>query len=134
MAFQVRYGLSAIGWLGIACADLSGRSPADRKQVLDGDAGRGRAIVATGEYGCTSCHTIPGIRGPRGVVGPPLEGMAQRAFIAGQLPNKPDVLVAFLQNPASLLPGTGMPDVRLDLRQARDIAAYLYTLEPGDAR
>ena len=66
---------------------------------------------------------------PRGVVGPPLDGMASRAFIAGQLPNTPDVLVAFLQNPPALVPATGMPDVRLSLDQARHVAAYLYTLK-----
>jgi cytochrome c2 len=71
---------------------------------------------------------------PYGVVGPPLDGMASRAFIAGQLPNTPDVLVAFLQNPAALVPATAMPDVRLGLAQARDIAAYLYTLTAPRAR
>jgi cytochrome c1 len=60
--------------------------------------------------------------------------MARRALIAGQLPNRPDVLVAFLQDPASLVPATGMPDVRLSLEDARHIAAYLYTLEPTRAR
>jgi hypothetical protein len=60
--------------------------------------------------------------------------MAERAFVAGQLPNRPDVLVAFLQDPPSLVPATGMPDVRLSLEDARHVAAYLYTLEPTRAR
>ena len=46
-----------------------------------------------------------------------------------QLPNRPDVLVAFLQDPPALVPRTGMPNVGLTLEQARHIAAYLYTLE-----
>jgi cytochrome c2 len=97
--------------------------------VAGGDPGRGRAIVMRGDYGCTACHAVPGITFPRGVTGPPLDGMADRALIAGQLPNNPDVLVSFLLNPPRLVPNTGMPDVRLNLDQARDVAAFLYTLE-----
>ena len=105
-----------------------------RKMVREGDPARGRAILASGQHGCTACHTIPGIRYPRGIAGPPLEGFAERAFIAGQLPNTPDTLIAFLQNPAALIPRTGMPDVRLGLEGARHVAAFLYTLEPSDGR
>jgi cytochrome c553 len=97
------------------------------------DPARGQAILAGGAHGCTACHTIPGVRAPRGIVGPPLDGVAARSFIAGRLPNKPDVLIAFLQNPPALVPQTGMPDTRLSLAEARDIAAYLYTLEPSHA-
>jgi cytochrome c553/cytochrome c2 len=99
-----------------------------------GDPARGRAIIATGVHGCAACHTIPGIRFPAGIVGPPLGGLAQRRFIAGQLPNRTDVLVAFLQNPPALVPQTGMPDVGLTAEQARHIAAYLYTLEASGAQ
>ena len=102
--------------------------------VLDGDPARGRAIIATGVHGCAACHTIPGIRFPAGIVGPPLAGLAQRGFIAGQLPNRTDVLVAFLQNPPALVPQTGMPNVGLTLEQAQHIAAYLYSLETSNAR
>jgi cytochrome c553/cytochrome c2 len=102
--------------------------------VLDGDPARGRAIIATGVHGCAACHTIPGIRAPNGIVGPPLGGLAGRGFIAGELPNRPDVLVAFLQNPPALVPQTGMPNVGLTREQARHIAAYLYTLEVSGAR
>jgi cytochrome c2 len=130
---RARATLLALGCLGLAACDLPGTAVADRMQVADGDPARGRTLVAAGDYGCTACHTIPGIHAPAGIVGPPLVGMAQRAFIAGQLPNKPDVLVAFLQNPSSLVPETGMPDVRLGLQEARDVAAYLYTLEPPRA-
>jgi cytochrome c1 len=41
------------------------------------------------------------------------------------------VLVAFLRDPAALAPRTGMPDVGLSDQQARDIAAFLLTLEPS---
>lgn len=103
------------------------------KYVRGGDAAKGLALVASGAYGCAACHTVPQVRTPRGNVGPPLQGMAGRAFIAGELPNKPGILVAFLRNPPALVPNTGMPDVGLTSDQARDIAAFLYTLEPPDA-
>jgi cytochrome c2 len=114
----------------MAGCDRAAPSPATSRQVYAGDAARGLAIIASGVHGCAACHAIPGVRAPRGIVGPPLEGMARRSFIAGQLPNTPDVLVAFLQDPPALVPRTGMPDTHVSLAQARDIAAYLYTLEP----
>lgn len=93
----------------------------------------GRALIESGAYGCQGCHHIPGIRWPRGIVGPPLAGFARRSFIAGQLPNDRDTLAAFLQNPPALIPRTGMPDIGLTLGQARQIAAFLHTLDGCDA-
>jgi cytochrome c2 len=132
-ARRVRLALVALGGAWHAGCGPVQAEAVEEKQVPAGDAARGRALVESGAYGCTSCHAIPGVRAPRGVVGPPLGGMARRAFVAGQLPNEPDVLVAFLQDPPALVPGTGMPDVRLGLDDARHVAAYLYTLEPDDA-
>jgi cytochrome c553 len=109
------------------------RSSFGEAQPSKGDAARGRAIIASGTHGCAACHAIPGIRWPQGVVGPPLDGFAQRAFIAGELPNKPDVLAAFLQDPPRLVPRTGMPNVGLSAEEARHIAAFLYS-RPTDAR
>lgn len=125
--------LAVLGGVGTAACGRSRSALRADRRVPYGDAARGRALIAGGAFGCTGCHTVPGIRSPRGVVGPPLGGMASRAFVAGQLPNTPDVLVAFLQDPPALVPQTGMPDVRLSLDQARHIAAYLYTLEPTGA-
>lgn len=130
---SARTALAVLGCFAFAGCDLSETASSDVKQVRDGDPARGRVIIASGVHGCAACHSIPGIRAPRGVVGPPLGGMARRGFIAGQLPNTPDVLVAFLQNPPALVPATGMPDVRVSLEEARHIAAFLYTLEPSDA-
>ncbi len=45
------------------------------------------------------------------------------------MPNQPDVLVAWILDPASLSAATGMPPSPVTESQARDIAAYLYTLE-----
>jgi cytochrome c len=62
------------------------------------------------------------------MVGPPLTMFAQRAYIAGQLPNEPDNLIRWIQDPQTVEPGTAMPDLGVDTSTARDMAAYLYTL------
>jgi cytochrome c2 len=129
-----RLALALFGCLTLAGCDYFVTPPVRHKYVQDGDPARGLALIAGGAYGCAACHAIPGVRSPKGVVGPPLSGMARRGFIAGQLPNKPGVMMAFLQDPPALLPRTGMPDVGLTTEQARDIAAYLYTLEQPDAQ
>ena len=131
---RIRLSLVLVGCAGLAGCDLSPATSFENKQVAGGDPGRGFALIATGAHGCQACHAVPGIRTPKGVAGPPLAGMARRGFIAGQLPNKPGVMVAFLQNPPALVPKTGMPNVGLGFDDARHIAAYLYTLEQPDAR
>lgn len=77
---------------------------------------------------CGSCHTIPGIQGAKGVVGPPLMFFGRRTFIAGQLPNTPDNLVRWIRSPQSVEQDTAMPNLGLTEQQARDVAAYLYQL------
>lgn len=91
-----------------------------------GDPGRGK--VLTGQLGCGSCHVIPEIEGANGKVGPPLGDIGQRTIIAGVLPNTPPNMIAWLKSPQSVTPGNAMPDLDIDDRDARDIAAYLYTL------
>jgi cytochrome c len=80
------------------------------------------------QYGCGSCHEIGGVAGAHGKVGPSLNGIAQRSFIAGRLPNNADNLVQWIQFPQSISPGTDMPNLGISEPSARDIAAYLYTL------
>lgn len=92
-----------------------------------GDPVRGIAVIR--EVGCGSCHTIPGIREARGRVAPPLTFFAERTFIAGRVPNTPSNLVLWISNPPAVDPGTAMPRLGLSEQQARDVAAYLYTLQ-----
>ena len=49
-------------------------------------------------------------------------------MIAGRLPNRPDVLAHFVRRAPELVPGTTMPAMPLSEKEARDVAAYLYTL------
>ena len=91
-----------------------------------GSADRGKAVIAI--YGCGKCHTIPGIRGANGVVGPPLASVALRTYIAGNFPNTPDTLAHWIMSPQTMKPKTAMPSLGLSEPQARDVAAYLETL------
>ena len=91
------------------------------------DAGRGR--VALERFECGACHEIPGVRGPSSLVGPPLDGFGRRVQLAGRFANRPEVLVRWIVDPPSLKADTAMPDVGVGESDARDIAAYLYTLE-----
>jgi len=105
-----------------ACSRGSNGIPSDL-----GDAERGR--VALAGFGCGACHQIPGIRGARGSVGPPLTMFARRSYIAGQLVNSPDNLVRWIMDPQGVEPGTAMPNLGVVPVVARDMAAYLYTLQ-----
>jgi cytochrome c2 len=53
---------------------------------------------------------------------------AWRSFIAGEVPNTPDNLVQWILAPQSIVPHTAMPALGLNVQQARDVTAYLYTL------
>jgi cytochrome c2 len=92
-----------------------------------GSADRGRATIET--YGCGKCHTIPGIRGANGVVGPPLQSVARRTYIGGNFPNTPDTLTHWIMAPQTMKPKTAMPSLGLSESQAHDVAAYLETLQ-----
>ena len=59
---------------------------------------------------------------------PELAGIADQALIAGQLPNRPDVLAAFVRNSPALLPESTMPAMPISEDESRDVAAYLYAL------
>ncbi|HZD88573.1 MAG TPA: c-type cytochrome [Pseudolabrys sp.] len=78
--------------------------------------------------GCGACHLIPGIAGASGLVGPPLTHMGNRIYVAGVLRNTPSNMITWLMEPQKVVPGNAMPDMSLTRKQARDIAAYLYTL------
>jgi len=102
-------------------------SRARAEAATHGHVAHGR--IAISAYGCGSCHVIPGITGANGKVGPDLTHVAQRAAIAGALPNDPDVMARWLEHPQKLRPGSGMPEMNVTDGDARDMAAYLYSRE-----
>ncbi len=116
--------LVIIALLSSACSEWSRAAPED--SVLQGDPDRG--VQAFVDYGCISCHTIPGVPRARGIVGPPLNSWANRSYIAGQFPNSEENLTSWLMAPQAMLPGSAMPDMGVTWQDARDMSAYLFSL------
>lgn len=114
--------------VGLTSGCVGGRSlETPKPPSTGGNASLGREIMVNRR--CGECHTIPGIRGANGVFGPPLMHFGRRTYIAGNFPNQPQDLVSWIMSPKSMKPKTAMPDLGLTEQQARDVAAYLYTLQ-----
>lgn len=121
----VLFALAAVPLVG--CARGSGLSDDEAERLTGGRPSRG--ALAIRQYGCPSCHTIAGIPGADAVVGPPLNAIASRAYIAGVLTNSPTNMTRWIQHPQEVDPHTAMPEMGVTAADARDIASYLYTLE-----
>lgn len=108
-----------------------GPVPANPSQPAPGggDPTVGAQLIV--QKGCPACHTIPGIAGANGTIGPNLGGVASRTKIAGgAVPNNgPNDLKAWIMNPPGLKPGTIMPNLHLTDQEATNIVAYLETLK-----
>jgi putative membrane protein len=111
--------------VGLSCCN--GDLARETRELTGGDPGNGP--VAIRRHGCPACHTIPGVRGAYGLVGPPLGGIASRIYIAGMLPNTPDNMMRWIQAPQEVKPHTAMPNMGIPEPEARDIVGYLYTLK-----
>lgn len=124
MRFAISFlaGLSVL--LLVSCT--GGQTVLPYQAATGGDAREGKKVIQA--YGCGACHVIPGVHAANGMVGPPLYFFSRRTMIAGELPNTPQNLVRWIQNPPSVEAATAMPDLGLSDQQARDAAAYLYTL------
>ncbi len=118
-------GIVLAGLVGLTPAGGAGQTP-DHLWIPGADPERGRGLVM--RYDCGVCHTIQSVRGARGIVGPKLERFAERTVLAGSMANVPRNLVAWLMDPPAIDPATAMPDLGLSEAEARDIAAFLYTL------
>lgn len=88
-----------------------------------------RAVTLMSGNGCGGCHQIPGVPGAAGDVGPPLAGISRRAYLGGAIANSPDNLASWIRDARSIDPHSAMPTTAITQQDARDIAAYLYTLE-----
>jgi cytochrome c1 len=123
-----RRRLAAAGLLLTLALAGCGRSADERQAIAmtGGEPSRGRDAIR--RYGCASCHTVPGVDGARGQVGPSLAGIADRVYLAGRLANTPANLIRWTRTPQEIEPGNAMPDLGVTERDGRDIAAYLYTL------
>ena len=136
LASHVRrmWAVIAVGALVLGFAALAGEQVEEKQQgrqraiaMTHGDPDIGRELIQ--QHGCGGCHQIPGVPQARGKVGPPLSGIAGRAYIAGRLRNSPQNLMRWVDDPKSVDPRTAMPDTGVNSAEARDITAYLYTLQ-----
>jgi cytochrome c1 len=124
LALTIARGLSLMLAFAFVCS--SGPSARAQESAIAGDPKRGAALIQ--RYGCGACHTIPGITGANGLVGPPLTMMGRRIYIAGVLRNTPDNMMRWIRDPQKIVPGNAMPEMGITEAEARDLAAFLETL------
>lgn len=98
-----------------------------RASTPDNAIARGK--LALTQFACHACHRIPGITGSQVFVGPPLDQLARQRYLAGRLPNTPDHLQAWIRDPQAVKPHSTMPDLGVGADDARDMAAYLLSVE-----
>jgi len=126
------FGLVGLGFAGGAASltvqrwQSQQRAETAARELTGGDPRRGKAAFVS--HGCGACHAIRNMQPAQGQVAPALDRVAVRAFLAGSLPNDPQHMTAWVRRPQALQPGAGMPDMGLTEAEARDVAAYLYTL------
>ena len=118
--------LIAALWMAACVSACRTSANSDAAEITGGDPVRGVTAIQT--YGCGGCHTIKGVPGASGLGGPPLDNIASRVYLAGHLPNSPQNMIKWIRFPQQVEPHTAMPDMGIPDNDARDIAAYLYTL------
>lgn len=118
------FAVAVLGSLSLAGCQESEASAPNR---FGGDVRQGAALIR--QVGCGACHEVPGIQGAKGLVGPPLERISRRVYLAGMLRNTPDNMITWLRFPQSVVPGNAMPNMNLSETDARHIGAYLDTLK-----
>jgi cytochrome c len=107
--------LALIPFLGLITGCTKGAATSQRDSVPD----------KITRYGCPTCHVIPGVPGAVGKVGPSLDGLGQRSYLAGRLSNDESNLSTWLMHPQHIEPGVAMPEMGVTQEDARLIAAFL---------
>src|SRR5438067_3195230 len=113
--------------LALAGAGCHSSDKSYTEEITRGHANAGKQAIQ--RYGCGSCHRIPGISGADSLVGPSLERIASRVYIARHLVNEPNTMIAWIRHPRHLRSPTAIPALGVAEQEGRDIAAYLYTLK-----
>jgi cytochrome c oxidase subunit 2 len=97
------------------------------------DAANGAALFV--QKGCSGCHTIRGLEGANGRVGPNLTHLQSRSHFAGAIFDLNEAnLRKWLRNPPGQKPmdpenGQGMPNLGLSEDEITQLIAYLETLK-----
>ncbi len=105
--------------------------PAASPDSLSGMAEEGleafRKLREPASNSCIACHAIQGVSA--GVLGPNLTHLGSRATIAGgTLPNTPEGLARWLNDPPGVKPGSKMPKVGLTQPEITALVTYLQSL------
>ena len=119
-----RLSIPVVALLLTSCGEE--RKFAAGELVVGGDPSRGKALIV--QFGCPACHTIPGIRGADGLVGPPLTKIALRTYLGGRIENTPDNMIRWIVDPKKIDEKTAMPVTGVSPDDARHIVRFLYTL------
>ena len=112
--------------LPIVAAAIGACNDPSLHPLPEGNTERGRALLQ--RYGCGACHRIPGVQGAAGTIGPSLDRLGRRVYVAGVVPNSPPELARWIRTPEAVKPGTGMPNAGVTDSDAKDMVAYLYRL------
>ena len=93
----------------------------------DSDAAAGERIFFA--HTCANCHTIRGTSATA-TIGPDLTDIARRKELGGgALENSTENLKLWMKNPQAVKPGCKMPNFKLSEEHAKQIAAYLESLD-----
>jgi cytochrome c2 len=112
-------------FLGLYAAKRESDRKAYATMLTGGDPSKGPGLIR--QYGCGGCHEVPGVRGASGRVGPSLDHVGARVYLAGMVTNTPANMVQWIVNPKEINPRTAMPVTGISDKQARDVAAYFYS-------
>jgi mono/diheme cytochrome c family protein len=110
--------------------------PAPAQAVPPAAAG-GDAVALMQKYECGSCHTISGVQGAVGLVGPNLNAEATVPSIpasSGNLENTPENMQKWIFDAPAIKPGVVMPNFSgrgMSQDDAKVIANYIETLKPS---
>ena len=114
-----------------ATKPVAGQTPGTSGGDTQGTAEKGKELYAS--KGCGACHAVKNVAGAVGTIGPALDGIGNtttRPNIAGgALKNTPENMAKWLANPASVKPGTTMPNLNLSQTDTNNLVAFLSTLK-----
>lgn len=104
----------------------SGFDYARGASVTGGDPQAGKQKIVV--HDCHSCHVIPGIEGDARLLGPTLDHWSGRDTILDRWPNNSVNLEKWIRHSEQMLPGTTMRMMSVNEQDAKDIAAYLFSI------
>ena len=102
------------------------QEPANENFTGNPLAAEGRTVFL--QNACINCHTVKGTVA-NGLFGPDLTHFGSRETLAsGAVPNTPEQLKAWIDNPDALKPGSLMPPMHLKQHDLDAVTAYLTPL------